>query len=41
MRSDQIEYLPHVIHGTVTGKSRICLEDEPTDSRLLSVSGPD
>ena len=39
MRSAQIESLPHVIQGTETGNSRNVIKDEPTDSRLLSVSG--
>ena len=40
MRSDQIESLQHGLQGTVTGKSRHFLNDEPTDGRLISVSGP-
>ena len=38
MRSGEIESLQQ---GTVTGKSRnYFLNDEPTDGRLISVSGP-
>ena len=40
MRSDEIESLQHVLQGTVTGKSRKFLNDEPTDGRLIFASGP-
>ena len=37
MRSGEIESLQQ---GTVTGKQEIILNDEPTDGRLIYVSGP-